>query len=192
MFIINWKKDVFTIPNILSAFRLILIPVYVMIYLNAVQPRDYLLAGSILAVSCMTDAVDGMVARKCNMTSNLGKILDPMADKLTQLTLTICLSLKYPVLNPVVVLLLIKEICQLIGAVILMRRGGPIPSSMMAGKICTTVLFVSLITLVLFPDIPGGMIDAISLIDSLFLIYAFVTYYHAFFGRPGRPHGSQI
>ena len=83
----NWKKDIFTIPNMLSVFRLLLIPVYVAIYLNAQTLTDHLVAGSILAVSCLTDMIDGKIARHFNMISTTGKVLDPLADKLTQFTL---------------------------------------------------------------------------------------------------------
>ena len=68
----DWKKDVFTIPNILSLFRLLLIPVYVVIYLNATQMRDYIIAAGILAISCLTDLVDGKIARKYNMPCSSG------------------------------------------------------------------------------------------------------------------------
>ncbi len=81
MIIKDWKKELFTIPNALSLFRLVLIPIYIIIYLNARQPADYYVAGAILAVSCLTDLVDGKIARHFNMISNVGKILDPLADK---------------------------------------------------------------------------------------------------------------
>ena len=55
MFIKNWKKDIFTIPNLLSLFRLVLIPVYATVYLNATQNYQFILAGFILAVSCLTE-----------------------------------------------------------------------------------------------------------------------------------------
>lgn len=186
MYIKNWRKEIFTIPNLLSMFRLILIPVYVKIYLNASDTRDYIIAGIILAASCLTDAIDGKIARKYNMISTLGKILDPMADKFTQLALTICLSLKYPVLNPVLALFLVKEVSQLVGAIILLSKGNPFPSSIFAGKLCTTVLFVSLITLVLFPDIPSAFVNGIALLDSGFLIYAFFSYCNTFLKSPKR------
>ena len=112
MFIKDWKKDLFTIPNFLSLFRLALIPVYLAIYGRATGPRDYFLAGAILALSCLTDLIDGQIARHFNMVSNVGKILDPVADKFTQLALTICLSLRYPVLRSVLLLFLLKETFQ--------------------------------------------------------------------------------
>ena len=183
MFIRSWKKDIFSIPNLLSLFRLLLIPVYATLYLNATQRYQYLLAGVILAVSCLTDMVDGKIARKYNMITTLGKILDPLADKLTQLTLTICLSLKYPVLYPVLGLFVMKELFQLVLGVVFLRKGKMLPGALMAGKVCTTILFVSLIALVLMPNIPPVAVKAIAVIDALFLIISFVSYAMAYFGK---------
>ena len=70
MFINNWKKEVFTIPNLLSLFRLALIPVYMPIYLNANQPREYVTAGALLALSCFTDLIDGFIVSN-NVQVNL-------------------------------------------------------------------------------------------------------------------------
>ena len=183
MFIRSWKKDIFSIPNLLSLFRLLLIPVYATLYLNATQRYQYLLAGVILAVSCLTDMIDGKIARKYNMITTLGKILDPLADKLTQLTLTICLSLKYPVLYPVLGLFVMKELFQLVLGVVFLRKGKMLPGALMAGKVCTTILFDSLIALVLMPNIPLVAVKAIAVIDALFLIISFVSYAMAYFGK---------
>ena len=127
MFIKDWKKEVFTIPNMLSLFRLVLIPIYVVIYLNATELREYFIAAAILAVSCLTDMIDGKIARHFNMISTLGKILDPFADKATQFTLTLCLSIKYPVLRFVLVLFVIKEGFQGIVGLVNLKRGKILP-----------------------------------------------------------------
>ena len=123
MLIKDWKKDFFTIPNMLSLFRLLLIPVYIIIYLNADEDIDYYIAGGILAVSCLTDLIDGKIARHFNMISNVGKILDPFADKMTQFALIVCLVIryqsKYPVLLPMIVLFVIKEIFQIVAGLLL-------------------------------------------------------------------------
>ena len=179
----NWKKEILTIPNLLSLFRLVLIPVYATMYLNATEPYQYVLAGVVLAVSCLTDLIDGKIARKFNMITNLGKVLDPLADKLTQLTLTVCLSMKYPVLYPVLALFVIKELFQLILGIINLRKGKMLPGALMAGKVCTTVLFVSLIALVLFPQMDSTAVTVISVIDTVFLAISFVNYIHAYFGK---------
>ena len=178
-----WKKDIFTIPNILSFFRLVLIPVYIRLYLGAVTGKDHLLAAAILAVSCLSDAADGMIARKYNMTSRLGQILDPLADKLTQLALTVCLVFRYPALIPVLVLMVVKESFQLIAAISNYRQGKILPGAMLAGKICTTVLFISLICLVMLPHPEAWLINSIGIINILFLSDSFITYIFAYYGK---------
>lgn len=183
MFRNHWKKEILSIPNLLSLFRLALIPVYASLYLRAVTPGQYYTAGGILAVSCLTDAVDGKIARRFNMITTLGKILDPLADKITQLILTLCLSLRYPVLKPVLALLVVKEGFQLVLGAVNLVRGRMLPGALMAGKVCTTVLFVSLIALVLFPHLPHGMVTAMAAADSLFLTVSFVSYILAYFGK---------
>lgn len=183
MFIKNWKKEILTIPNLLSLFRLALIPVYVYIYLNATETYQYVTAGAIMAVSCLTDLIDGKIARRFNMISTLGKILDPLADKVTQFTLTVCLSLKYPALRPVLILFVIKEVFQLVAGIVNLRRGKMLPGALMAGKICTTILFVSLIAMVLFPDLNPALVDAIAVLDAAFLAFSFISYILAYFGK---------
>ena len=186
MFISDWKKEVFTIPNLLSLFRLALIPVYMAVYLNAAVPWHYYLAGGILALSCLTDAVDGQVARHFHMVSNLGKVLDPFADKITQFTLTLCLSLRYRSLGPVLLIFLVKELFQLIAGVVNLHRGKMLPGALFAGKLCTTVLFVSFILLVLLPDLPETIVDTLAFLDCLFLIFSFAGYLSAYLGRNGK------
>lgn len=177
------KADIFTIPNLLSLFRLGLIPVYIVLYLRAREPMQYYVAGGILAVSCLTDALDGKIARHFHMISTLGMILDPLADKLTQFALTLCLSLRYPVLNPVLGLFVVKEIFQLILGAVNLSRGKMIPGALMTGKICTTVLFVSLTALVLFPGLDPTIVGFIALVDFLFLSLSFISYGFAYLGR---------
>ena len=174
MFIKNWKKEIFTIPNLLSLFRLLLLPVYAYIYLNAQEDYQFLIAGTIMALSCITDLIDGKIARRYNMISNLGKILDPLADKITQFTLILCLSLKYSVLIPVLALLLVKDVFQLVLGLINLRKGKMLPGALMAGKVCTTVLFVSLIALVLFPNMDPGVVNVIAGVDAIFLVISFL------------------
>lgn len=176
MFIKDWKKDVLTIPNILSLFRLLLIPVYIVIYLNAEYPPDYYLAAGILAVSCLTDLIDGKIARHFNMISTIGKILDPLADKATQLTLILCLAMKHPILWYLVGLFVVKESFQLIAGGINLRKGKMLKGALLSGKICTTVLFISLIILVMLPGLDEMVVDLIVFIDIGFMIVSFFDY----------------
>ena len=179
----DWKKEIFSIPNLLSLFRLLLIPVYITIYLNARNREDYILAAAILSVSCLTDLIDGKIARRFNMVSTVGKILDPVADKLTQFTLTWCLSMKYPAMLGVLFLLIVKESFQAIMGVVNLRKGRILSGALMAGKICTTVLFFSLIMLVLIPNLSQTFIEFVAAVDTFFLYFAFVQYFFAYFGK---------
>ena len=181
MFIKNWKKEMFTIPNLLSLFRLVLIPVYVVIYLNAHDSADYFLAAAILAVSCLTDLIDGKIARHFNMISTVGKILDPVADKATQFTLIICLSLKYPILWYLVALFFVKESFQLIAGGIRLRKGRMLKGALLSGKICTTVLFLSLIIMVLLPGLNNKYVYGIAVVDTIVMLFAFGDYALAYF-----------
>ena len=183
----DWKKEIFTIPNLLSLFRLLLIPVYMTIYLNATETRDYISAAVILAISCLTDLVDGKIARKFNMISTVGQLLDPIADKVTQFTLILCLSIKFPVLLHLVVLFIIKESFQFFAGLITYRKGRMLTGALITGKICTTVLFASLIIMILLPDISALAVNIITIIDGVFMIMAFSDYIHAYLG-----HSNQI
>lgn len=183
MIIRDWKKDLFTIPNMLSLFRFLLIPVYVVIYMQADSFADYALAAGILAVSCLTDAIDGKIARKFNMISTIGKFLDPVADKATQFTLTVCLAIKHPVLWHLAVLFVIKESFQLIAGIIQFRKGKMLTGALITGKICTAILFVSLIVLVLVPDMDPDIIGWITLVDGAFMLVSFGHYALTYFRK---------
>ena len=176
MIIRDWKKDLVTIPNMLSLFRLALIPVYVVIYLNATAFADYAIAAGILAVSCLTDLVDGKIARHFNMISTVGKFLDPLADKCTQFTLMVCLAIRHPVIWSLAVIMFIKESFQLIAGIIQFRKGNMLTGALITGKICTTVLFVSLIVLVLLPGISETAIDIITAVDAVAMLISFGHY----------------
>ena len=186
MFIKNWKKEILTIPNILSMFRFVLIPVYMAIYLNATVPTDYYLAAGILAVSCLTDLIDGKIARHFNMISTIGKILDPLADKATQFTLIVCLAAKYPILWYLVGMFIVKESFQLIAGGINLRKGKMLKGALISGKICTTVLFVSLIIMVMIPSIPEQIVNYIVLADMIAMIVSFGNYLFTYFTRDNK------
>lgn len=186
MFIKDWRKEVFTIPNILSLFRLVLIPVYIIIYLNAQVITDYYLAAGILAVSCLTDLIDGKVARHFNMISNVGKILDPLADKATQFTLIICLATKHTILWYLVVLFVIKESFQLIAGGINLKKGKMLKGALLSGKICTAILFISLILMVMLPGLPPFAVNYIAVIDTVAMLVSFGNYLFTYFTRENK------
>ena len=186
MFFKDWKKEILTIPNLLSMFRLVLIPVYIAIYLNAKNAADYYLAAGILAVSCLTDMIDGKIARHFNLISSFGKILDPLADKATQFTLIICLNIKYRFLWYLVILFVLKESFQLIAGGINLHKGRMLKGALISGKVCTTVLFVSLIILVMLPNLSADVVKVIAFIDAIFMLIAFAEYVIAYFFKDNK------
>jgi cardiolipin synthase len=163
-----------------------LIPIYITLYLGAENNTDLFLAASILAVSCLTDLIDGKIARHFNMISNVGKILDPLADKLTQFSLIICLLSKYKTLIYIVPLFVIKESFQLIAGGISIKNGRMLKGAQLTGKISTTVLFLSLIILVLMNELPETTVLIITLIDCIVLFIAFIDYILVYFKKSSK------
>lgn len=182
----KWKNEIMTVPNLLSLVRLLLIPVYTVLYSNAMEPRHYFTAGLIVSVSCLTDLLDGWIARRFDMVTSLGKVLDPLADKATQLTLTVCLSLKHPILRGVLLLFLLKEGFQLLAGILFLRKGKALTGALFIGKLCTTVYFASLIAMVLLPDLPAGAVGVFAAADFLLLLASFAGYILAYAGKTGK------
>ena len=146
------------------------------IYLNASTPKDYYWAAGILALSCITDLIDGKVARHYNMISTLGKVLDPLADKATQFALILCIGIRKPTLLYLVGIFVVKECFQLIAGYINWKRGRMLKGALFSGKICTTILFISLIMLIMLPDLSEDLVTLITIADICFLAYAFIDY----------------
>jgi cardiolipin synthase len=120
--------------------------------------------------------IDGKIARRFSMVTNLGKILDPLADKATQLTLIVCLSLKYPILIALIALFIVKESFQVIAGAINLQKGIMLKGALISGKICTTILFITLIVLVLIPEIPYPYVVLLSSVDMILMGVTFIDY----------------
>lgn len=134
----KYEKKIITIPNVLSFFRICLIPVIVWLY--AVK-YDYVRAGYVLILSGITDIVDGFIARHFHMVSDLGKILDPIADKLTQGVMLLCLVLQFPLMIAPFILLIAKEIYMSISGILIIQRTGIVCSADWHGKAATCSLY---------------------------------------------------
>ena len=172
-----FKKDIFTIPNLLSLLRLALIPVYAAIYLDA---KNAPLATIILAISCATDLLDGMIARRFHMVSDLGKFLDPLADKITQLSVLLCLSTQYALINALLPLFVVKECLQSALAYFHFRKGKTLGGALWAGKISTAYLFISLIFLMAYPHASTSLVKFLVISDALFLIISLAGYLNVY------------
>lgn len=155
------KKEIFSIPNLMGYFRILLIPVFCYLYLTAENEHEYFLAALVVLISSLTDLFDGKIARRFHMVTELGKALDPIADKLTHAALAICLATRYPLMWVLIALLAVKEGYMGIMGLIFLRKGKMLNGAMWFGKVCTAILFAGLFVLFLFPEIPMFFVNGI-------------------------------
>lgn len=150
---IKWE---WTVPNILSLFRIALVPVFAVLYLMS-EDNPSMLNWAIVTLGCsgLTDMFDGMIARRCNQITEIGKVLDPIADKLTQVTVVLCLAIRLPRLWPLLCLCFAKELLQSIGAAKLyFRKKSQIQAAKWYGKVSTVVFYLVMALYVMFPPLP--------------------------------------
>lgn len=146
------ESRILTVPNLLSLLRLCMIPVFVALYLEGYK----LATATVLVLSGLTDLIDGWYARRFNAVSDLGKALDPIADKLTQLATLLCLVSTYPKMILPLALLVGKEIFAAISGLIVIRRTGVVPAAVWHGKLTTALLYLMMIVHVLWQEIHAG------------------------------------
>ena len=148
----RYKHKIITIPNILSLFRLLLIPVIVWLY---IVKEDPVLTTVILALSGITDIVDGIIARKCHMISDFGKAFDPVADKLTQIAMLFCLVSRFKWMLLPLCVMVIKEVTAGILGLLVIRKTGKVDGAVWHGKATTVSLYSMMIIHLIWYNIPG-------------------------------------
>lgn len=183
----EWNKEkrdlkyYFTIPNIMSYLRILLIVPIMIFFFNGM----YIPATICLAVSALTDCCDGFVARRFNQITQLGRMLDPVADKLTLIAVGVCICVVEKSLIPIFLILTIKDILMLIGGIYMLKNGVMPPASEWYGKLGTILFYSAVIEIVLF-DIILGLKDLryISVIlltlSVIVMIYSLVRYFLIF------------
>lgn len=145
------KQDILTIPNLLSMFRILLIPAIVVLYLK----ERHIAAVAVVILSALTDIADGRIARKYNMISDFGKFLDPVADKLTQAAMILCLVSLYPAMIALFLLMAVREFTQFFCGLAVLKKTDTMSSANWYGKASTATVYVVMVILFLFPDIPA-------------------------------------
>lgn len=167
------QNKILTIPNMLSTFRICLIPLYVWLYC---VKQDYIWTANILILSGLTDIVDGFIARKFHMTSDLGKVLDPIADKLTQGTMLFCLITRFPFMLVPLVLLILKEVFTGIMGMLVIRKTGVVYGANWHGKVATCLLYALMIIHVVWHDIPDLFSNCLIVICIIMMLISFILY----------------
>lgn len=166
-------KDFFSVPNLISYLRLILILFIIWAYC---EKESGLLTAIFVAVSGFTDVLDGKIARRFNMVTDIGKVLDPIADKLTQAAMMYCLLTKYELMLPALIVLIVKEIFMAVTAIMETKYSAKINSALWYGKACTVILYAVMLILLFFTNIPLWFANTLITISIAAMIISTVLY----------------
>lgn len=166
------KQEAFSIPNLLSYFRLLLIPLFIQLYMN----ENFTEALITLAASGLSDVIDGRVARKYNMVTDLGKVLDPVADKLTQCAMMFCVAMRYPAMWWLLGLHVVKELIMIVMGWYVLEKTDTVNSAIWCGKLCTGVIYAVMMVHVIVPTIPQVVSAASAAVCAGLIILSLVVY----------------
>ena len=170
---IDKRKQVFTIPNLLSLFRLLLVPVIVWLYCGK---EDYPLTAFVLLLSGATDIADGFIARHFDMVSDFGKVLDPVADKLTQTAALVCLLTRFRAIWWLLGTLVVKETVMTVMGLLVIRRTKAVYSSEWHGKLATCVLYAVIFTHIVWYDITQPVSVLLAAAGAACILLSLVLY----------------
>jgi len=173
------------IPNWISLFRICLVPVFPLALFSELGGAR-VIAVTVYAVACLSDIVDGYIARRYDMITRLGRVLDPLADKLMGAAVLICVAWLRTADSPpdiivygfwwTVAVYLIKEALMGIGAVVMYRKVSDVNPSTFPGKLSITLFFIVCTLMLIFPDLPDAVPFAMILIATASSVYAFIHY----------------
>ncbi len=166
------RSQIWTIPNLISLFRLLLIPLMVGLYWKA----KTVAALCVFGVSALSDVVDGQIARRFDMVTDLGKMLDPLADKLTQGAAAICVARIHPQLYILFALMAVKEFTQAAIGARSMKETGQAFSAMWFGKACTVVTTACLMGMFAFPQLPEAAVNGMLILCAVMLLCSLILY----------------
>lgn len=168
------KKQILTIPNLLSVVRIALIPVIVWLYS---YEKNYCAAIGVIVLSAATDIVDGWIARHFNLISDFGKALDPLADKLTQAALLLCLLSEYKLMWGLIVVFGLCEITKFTLGIIIAKKHDEVNGAKWYGKANTVIIYATMMALILFPQMSGTIANTLILFCGAVMIAAHVLYF---------------
>ena len=169
------KKNI-NVPNLLSMLRIIVIVPLTKFLLD----QDFIMAGVMVLISAVSDMLDGFLARKLNQITELGKVLDPIADKLTLIAIVLCMNYLYPEIMPFILILFIKEMLMLSGGAFLLKIKIRPPAARWFGKISTVIFYTSITSLILLKAIWGYTNITLSLVllsvTTVSMLFSLVMY----------------
>jgi len=176
----GWCNLIKVIPNILSFFRICLVPVFVIVYFTDNNDIKYY-AILVYAIAGLSDLLDGYIARRFEAQSKLGKLLDPLGDKLMTFTVLICITISRPVLLWAVLVFFVKEILMGIGGLIIHKKAHvELPPANFIGKAATFIFFLVCIALMLFSRIPDSVaviLTAVAICLTMIALFVYLNSY---------------
>lgn len=164
------------IPNMISIFRICLVPVFAALYTNG----RVMQAMAVLLISAASDVLDGAIARRYHMVTDLGKILDPVADKLIQAAMMLCAASVTPTVWLLLVLHLLRECTLALLGLHVMRVSGHVYSAKWYGKVCTAVIYAVMMSMLAYPQMPAGLADTGVLLCALLVAVCLCMYLTSF------------
>lgn len=184
---------ILTVPNAMSALRILVVPVFAALYLRGQVPA----AVGVLVFSGLTDMLDGLIARKFNQITDLGKMLDPFADKLTQGVVALCIAIRFPSIRPLLLLFIFKELLMLSCALVLLKKHKRPCAAKWYGKVATVMFYISVSAIVLLdglgimgPDKQNIAAFVMLGLTGAMMAYAAVRYFQIFLEILREPDGD--
>ena len=166
----------FSIPNLLTYLRILLVPFFVWSYLAVEKPTDYVVPAILLFISAISDFADGYIARHFGMITQWGKIIDPIADKLSQIAIALCLVVRYPWIWVLIAIFVVKELVFMFASLKVLKVGKTLDGALWFGKLSTAVFYIVMIILIAYPPMPAPIAYCLIAIAGAFLILSGVLY----------------
>lgn len=130
----------------------------------------------VFIVSGLTDVVDGFIARRFDMISDFGKAFDPVADKLTQITMLFCLVTRFELLLIPLIILIIKEVLAAIMNMITLEKAGFVVAAVWHGKLNTVLLYVTMFTHMIWYNIPPTVSNVLIILCIVMMVISSFLY----------------
>lgn len=169
----KYQKKIITIPNILSFIRICLIPVIVWLYIGC---QNYLMTGIVLIISGLTDIIDGTIARRFNMISDVGKVLDPFADKATQIAVMILLTISFPLMLLPIIMTVIKELFMAISGYMVIKKCDIVLGANWHGKLATFALTAVMALHLVWHDIFPVLSTVLICLSAALILLSLILY----------------